>query len=217
VHILLTDILSCPRCGPAFGLILLADRIERRRVLDGALGCANCRNRYPVRNGHAVLQVTAAGEPAEAAAATAAETPAAAGSGGDGRDGEAAERWLALLGVTEGPANVLVAGPGAAVAPAMAALIEHLEVVAADGAATPAGGVTTMTIGGRIPFHDRSLRGVVLTGPAAAALLEEGARCTGPLGRLVVEPAPADAAERLAGAGLRVLAQQGGTVVAARA
>lgn len=51
MHLLLTDILSCPRCGPEFGLILLADRIEARRVLAGILGCANCRSKYPIREG----------------------------------------------------------------------------------------------------------------------------------------------------------------------
>ena len=44
MHILLTDTLTCPRCGPDFGLILLAERIEGRRVMDGHLGCANCRS-----------------------------------------------------------------------------------------------------------------------------------------------------------------------------
>lgn len=56
MHILLTDILSCPRCGPEFGLILLADRIEARRVLAGTLGCANCRSKYAIRDGVADLR-----------------------------------------------------------------------------------------------------------------------------------------------------------------
>ena len=38
MHILLTDLLFCPRCGPQHGLILLANRLEERRVLDGWLG-----------------------------------------------------------------------------------------------------------------------------------------------------------------------------------
>ena len=32
MHILLTDALTCPRCGPDFGLIVLAEGVEDRRV-----------------------------------------------------------------------------------------------------------------------------------------------------------------------------------------
>ena len=46
MHILLTDVVTCPRCGPEFGLILLADRFEERRVMQGRLGCPNCREEY---------------------------------------------------------------------------------------------------------------------------------------------------------------------------
>ena len=56
MHLLLTDRLTCPRCGPEFGLVLLADRLEDRRVLEGALGCPNCRDRYPVRDGFGDLR-----------------------------------------------------------------------------------------------------------------------------------------------------------------
>lgn len=59
------------------------------------------------------------------------------------------------------------------------------------------------------------MRGVVLSG-SEAGRLEEGARVVAPGGRLVVEPAPSDARERLEAAGLRVLAAEGGTVVAGR-
>src|SRR5690606_8442394 len=53
MHIVLTDLLTCPRCGPAHGLILVADGLAERRVLDGALGCANCREKYEIRDGAA--------------------------------------------------------------------------------------------------------------------------------------------------------------------
>ena len=57
MHIVLTDVLTCPRCGPSFPLILLANRVENRRVLDGVLGCANCREKYPVQDGLGKLRV----------------------------------------------------------------------------------------------------------------------------------------------------------------
>jgi uncharacterized protein YbaR (Trm112 family) len=51
MHIVLTDVLTCPRCGPEFGLILLAHHVEARRVSSGALGCSNCREKYPIVEG----------------------------------------------------------------------------------------------------------------------------------------------------------------------
>lgn len=205
MHILLTDILSCPRCGPAFGLILLADRIEARRVLAGTLGCANCRSKYPIQDGVADLR---------------APDSTAGGRGrADAPSAEAALRWAALLGVTEGPGFLLVVGPAAALAGEIASLIEHIEVIAGTDVpdtGRPAAGVSRIAIGGRLPFYSGHVHGVALSGGAADALLEEGVRVLRPLGRLVLEPAPPDAEERIRRAGLHILAHQDTTLVAAR-
>ena len=197
MHIVLTDILACPRCGPQFGLVLLADRVEDRRVDAGVLGCSNCREKYPIRSG-----VIDFGGSAEVVLP----------------DAPVDERLAALLGVTHGPAFVLLAGPARAQAASLAALIDELEVVTIDGAgATTRPGVNPLLVeGSRLPIVSMKVSGVALTGTAADALLEEGARVTAATGRLVLEPAPADAAERLARSGLRVAAQQNDTVVAVR-
>src|SRR3982751_3538536 len=133
MHILLTDILACPRCGPEFGLVLLADRVEERRVLEGRLGCPNCREQYPVRGGELDARLSAA-EPAS--------TDGAAGASDDvastADDPGAAVRLAALLGLAEAKGTVLIAGPGAALAAEGAALVPELEVVAL--AAEPVGG-----------------------------------------------------------------------------
>jgi hypothetical protein len=47
-------------------------------------------------------------------------------------------------------------------------------------------------------------------------MLEEAARLVRPTGRLLVDPAPADAAGRLAPLGLRPLAREGDVLVAVR-
>ena len=57
----LTDLVTCPRCGPTYGLILIPDEVRERRVVSGLLGCPNCRERYGVEAGVADLRVT--GEP----------------------------------------------------------------------------------------------------------------------------------------------------------
>ncbi|MBX6366041.1 MAG: hypothetical protein IRZ00_19510, partial [Gemmatimonadetes bacterium] len=130
----------------------------------------------------------------------------------------AALRLAALMGMERGVGRgfSLVVGPAARHAPAMAALVEDAEVVGVHAGLAPwpeEAGVSRMAASG-LPFHDRTLRGVALSGDAASSLLEEGARVLNPMGRLVVEGAPADAAARLGAAGLRVLAQEGETVVA---
>lgn len=208
MHILLTDILSCPRCGPEHGLVLLADRIEDRRVLDGWLGCANCRGRYRIAGGFADLRVPPA-DPLPA--------PQAAPVPG-GR--EEAFRLAALLGVMQGPGFVLVAGPAARLAPGVAEMVEGLEVVAVDE--TLAGwqeevGVSRMAASLALPFYPQRLRAVALSEAAADRLLEEGARVLSPVGRLVLlgaADAGAGAEKRLANTGFRVVAREGGTVVA---
>ena len=129
-------------------------------------------------------------------------------------------RLAALMGVTHGPGFLLVAGPGGAGAAEMAALIEVIEVVTLDAGAVPGGepGVNRVTARGaqQMPFASGKFGGVALTGSAAGLLLEEGVRVLSPVGRLVLEPAPPDAADRLAALKLRILAEEGGTIVAAR-
>lgn len=200
MHILLTDILTCPRCGPAFGLILLADRVEERRVLAGVLGCSNCREKYPIVDG--AVDFSVAPDPV---------VPAG--------DGAAAERLAALLGVTEGPAFLMLAGPLAAHAGALARMIDEVEVLTIGAAAAPgdAPGINRIYAGGpQLPIASGRVAAAALSGAAAGTLLEEGARVVSPLGRLVLEPAPDDAAEKLLRHGMRIVAQQDGTAVAIR-
>lgn len=207
MHLLLTDRLACPRCGPAFGLILLADRMEERRVLEGALGCPNCRERYPVRGGAADLRPAPRGPAAVAPA-----------SPGEPDAGETM-RLAAMLGITEGPAHVLAAGEALHHALALARLVPELEVLVVDPpgiAWDEAPGVTRMHVGATLPLQSRSLRGVVLGGEAVDHLLDEGIRVLGSGGRLVVLGRPEGVGRRLVDAGLGLLLDQAGATVATR-
>lgn len=205
MHILLTDVLACPRCGPEFGLVLLADRVEDRRVLEGRLGCPNCREQFPVVRG-----ALDARPPAERTGM--AEAPAST----DDADPDAAVRLAALLGLADARGTVLIAGPGAALAPAVAALVDELEVVAlvaGPGSEGERPGVSRIAAGAALPFRGRTLRGVALTGGAGLPL-EEALRVLQPGARLVVEGAPAGTAAALSSLGARVMLDQEGTVVA---
>jgi hypothetical protein len=211
MYLPLTDLLTCPRCGPEHGLILLAERIEDRRVLEGTLGCSRCHERYSVAGGFADLR-TGAG-PGGGADTEPAPLRREAG------DRDEAIRLAALMGVAEGPGYVAILGAGAVHAPVVATLIEGLEVIAVDArlAEWPEEqGVSRLAVDGVLPLRSYSLRGVALTG-MVESLLEEAARVLSHQGRLMIDPAPAEAEARLERLGLKVAAREGKVLVAARA
>lgn len=227
MNVALSDLVTCPRCGPGYGLILLPDEVRNRRVVSGVLGCANCRERYPIAAGVADLRVPggAEGETSGAEAEEVTErTGAEAAEGEPARPGEEeAVRVAALLGLAGATGTVLVVGAAARSAAYLAEVVEDVEVVAAGAAGTPAtpgtpagfGPVTVLRLDRAIPFRSGSLRGVVL-GAGWSRLLGEAVRVLGPGARVVVDGAPGDACARLGAAGLRVVAEREGTVVAER-
>jgi hypothetical protein len=106
--------------------------------------------------------------------------------------------------------------PGAELAPAIAALVPGLQVVAftahpvrEDG--TP--GVSRVAGGPALPVRGGMLRGVALTGGAETPLAE-AVRVLAPGTRVVLDPAPEGTAEELRGVGAEVLLEQEGVVVA---
>ncbi|MBB4639651.1 Trm112 family protein [Longimicrobium terrae] len=207
MFILLTDVLTCPRCGPEFGLILLADQMGERRVVQGRLGCPNCREAYAIRDG--VVHAVPASDPAP-------RVTVEDGGSSEG-DAEAPVRLAALMGLSGVTGLVLIDGPGGRHGAAVAALVPGVEVVAVDGAA-PAGGmengVSRVVSGPRFPFRDDKMRGAALTGGADDERLREALRVLVPGARLVVDPAPAGTGERLRALGAEVLLEEAGVVVA---
>ncbi len=204
MHLLLTDDLCCPRCGPAFGLILLADKLEDKRLLRGVLGCANCRERYPVIEGFADLRPPPAGTMEETV-----ELPEG--------DAEEAFRLAALLGVGEGPAVLLLLGESAGQARRMSRLLEKVEVVGAhpalrDQPELP--GVSRMMLGLPFPFRGGTLAGVACQGERPAEELTEAVRVLRHGGRIVWRYPPGGAGPRLEELGLELLLQTGKAVVA---
>lgn len=203
MYLPLTDLLACPVCGPDAGLILYATELRDRRVLEGALGCPQCRRQWPVRGGFADLRAASTGEDDAAGAA----------------DREEAIRIAALLGITQGPGYLLIVGPAARHAPAVADLLEHVEVVGVDPSLErhdERAGVSRIAAGHALPFIDGRVRGVWLSGPAATQSMEDGVRVLAQRGRIVLEPAPPGARERLASLGVELVAEQDATVLGAR-
>lgn len=210
MHLRVTDRLTCPRCGPRFGLILLAHRTTGdRRVLEGELGCSNCRDRFPVRGGFGDLR-----------APPRRDLPEGRAPHPEAGDPDEAERLQALLAVVRGPGMVALVGEPARHARALAERIEEVEILAVDpgAAAWPEeAGITRLAGDPGLPVFDGTLRGVVVDASLPGRWVEEAARATAPRNRVVAVHAGEDTESRLADAGLRVLAAEAGTVVAARA
>lgn len=218
MHLLLTDRLACPRCGPEFGLILLADRMEERRVHEGRLGCPNCRDSFSVHGGFADLRAPPRGELAPGLAGS----DPGFGPGArplEGKDAEGAERVTALLGIARGPGTVALIGGPARYARYLVDRVTDLDAVVVDPATVawaehPA--VSRIVSWPGLPFFSGVLRGVAADGRLGKALLFEAARAAAPKCRVVVLEADAEAPKVLEEAGLSILAAEAGTVVAAR-
>jgi uncharacterized protein YbaR (Trm112 family) len=212
VHLLLTDRLSCPRCGPTFGLILRADRLEGRTVLDGALGCPNCRDTFALVDGFADLRAPPRRDLG----------PGLAGvlpPGGVGGHEPGADRLVALLGVARGPGTIVLVGEPARAASRIAALVEDVQVVAVDADVRfwpEAPGVSRLASAPGLPFFGAGVRAVAIDGRVGSTWLAEAARVVVPSGRVVLVRPPDDAPELLRELGLSVLAADSETVVAAR-
>ena len=204
MHILLTDILTCPRCGPRFGLIVLADRIVDRRVMEGRLGCANCRSEYPVSGGVADLR-TRAGGGAPLALALA------------GVEGERPLRLAALSGMGERQGAVMLRGVAPEVVAAVAELLPNANVFGAATAPPPGGipeGVAWLLDDGSAPVRDRSLAAAAVVGPAGDSALGAMARVVVPGGHLVLDGGGSGAPRALESEGWSILLEQDGTTVA---
>ena len=218
MHILLTDRLICPRCGPGFGLILIADRIENRRVIEGSLGCPNCRDRFPVEGGFGDLRPPPRSTRDDAPDI---EPPAS----------PSAMEVAALLGLTDGPGSVALMGDMAGHSTALAGLVPGVEFIGiAPGLRgwEEAEGVSRLNAGASLPFSDGSLRGVGLLAegePRMAgepsitgepSIAGELARVVAPDGRIAVWGAVREWEKALRSEGLHVLASEGTALVVRR-
>lgn len=201
MHLLLTDLLTCPRCGPEHGLLVLADTLQGRRVDAGRLGCANCREEFPIRGGLADLR---------AGAALPATVPPAAPP-----PEERAYRVAALLAVGHGPGNVLLLGASDALAAEVDRLLPNAQVIVGGSDESLEGGTgRRVLLGARLPFRSGSLRGVAVVDAWSEEVLAEAARVLARGSHLVADPAPPEAGPALRAVGLEPLLEQEGVAVA---
>jgi uncharacterized protein YbaR (Trm112 family) len=210
VHLLLTDRLTCPRCGPDFGLILLANRLGERVVREGRLGCPNCRDAFLVEDGFADLREP----PRGALPAGLAGAPPVAES-----ERDAADRLVALLGIAGGPGTVGLFGEPARYGATLTATAEEIHVVGVDADLVgwpEEPRISRLVSAPGVPLFGSTLRAVAVDARLGAAWLAEAARVVVPRGRVVVTHALEGTENVLAELGLTVLASEAETVVAAR-
>jgi hypothetical protein len=215
MHLLLTDRMTCPRCGPDFGLILLAREVRERRIYHGDFGCSNCREQYPVENGFGDLRTP----PRSPLGPASLEEGKGPGPGGQDRDADAGLRLAALMGIAEGPGTLLLVGPAALHASAVARLLTGVEVVGVHPAlqAMPQEeGVSRMVSRPGIPFFSGTFLGVVYSGASDERMLLDSVRVTAPLGRLaVLDPTPGTRPS-MESQGLQILMEEESVLVAKR-
>lgn len=185
----LSESLACPRCGPPRGLVVLVDRMDGQRVLDGRLDCPYCETRYPLRSG--AIRFDLAGRDPDPAEVSADRSGPADSAGEDPAPDAVAA--AALLGIRHGRGIVLV-GTGFVPASDLSRLCGGCEVVrlvdraseapgpgARDAAVTTVVGASTEAL----PLLPGRALGVVLVDPAPPEI-REAARVLVPGGRLVV-------------------------------
>ncbi len=215
MHLTLTDHLTCPRCGPSAGLILLMESMEDRRVAEGSLGCPVCRTQYRIAGRVADLRTGDSGGGGGGGGGT-------AGGGServaDGAVAETALRVAALSELGEERAFLLLDGPAAlAVAAALRGHLPDVEPVVALGSGDAAGArsaeVSALLDSGALPVADRTMRAAAYVGGVPdRARLAELVRVTRPTGRVVLETEGRNGALDAAAATLAEL----GAVVRAR-
>ena len=227
----LTDHLVCPRCGPPFGLILLAHDVRDRRVLRGEFGCPNCRDRFPVVDGFGDLRPPprgpgpgdlpggagggdgrtggVGGESAEA-------RPAGKASRAEGGSADGALRLAAALGVTRGPGLIVVPDACRDEAAGLGELVRDVEVVVVGwgGRGAVGAAVSAFVTGPTLPLRDGVARGVVAAGDAGAPWWDECLRVLMPGGRVVIVGASEAAREWVQGAGMATVLDEGGGAAA---
>jgi uncharacterized protein YbaR (Trm112 family) len=207
----LTELLSCPLCGPEHGLVLIVEEIEDRRVDVGRLGCPNCKREYPVARGLADLRLQAGPSLSEEDQTAGPESPL--------QDEELALKVAALSGLTEGPGYLLVAERLAIAAEELAELLPGFEIIAfraSPAAADETAGVSHVVSDVRFPLMRYRLRAVAIAPAGDPEMVTAAADLVALGGRLILLDASDEDLAAVEATGLSVLARQERMAVARR-
>jgi uncharacterized protein YbaR (Trm112 family) len=151
VFIELTEHLKCPAPHEVRHLILVPDRMERRMVMEGTVGCPVCRREYPVREG--IVRFGPAARPSPSAPV----------------DASRADAVRALLGLSNPGGYAVLVGSACTLAAPLGALMGGVHLI---GINPPAAVESTLPVSllehdAALPLRDAMARGVVLGGEFA--------------------------------------------------
>jgi len=227
----LSEVFVCPTCRPAQGMVVVVDRLDGRRVIEGRLGCPGCDLRVPVRRAAVRFDLAAgdgggSGRDRASGAPDAHDTPGRAADDGrlpellrEAGPEEAAVRLAALLGADESEGYLLL-GPGlGALAAGVAARAPDAEVLAlAGGGAAGLEEGVARAVGvdaEEMPLFTGRMAGCALAAPSPAGL-REGTRVIREGARLVVLAPGPGCREAMGELPLRTTAADERVVVAVR-
>ena len=145
-------------------------------MIEGSLGCPNCRDQFPVEGGFGDLRPPPRSTRQDAPELEPPSSPPAM-------------EVAALLGLTDGAGNVALIGDVAGHATALAGLVPDVEFIGiAPGLRgwEEGEGVSRMTTGAFLPFSSGSLRGVGLMADGEPSIAGELARVLARAGRIAV-------------------------------
>ena len=155
----LVDSLRCVNDHEDTWLVATFDRMEARRIVEGALGCPVCRASYRIRDGVAWIG-------AEEGTALSDEPPLSA----DEHEHEAL-RLAALLDLREPGTRAVITGELGRVAHVLAAITQsELLLVDPPASILPGEGVSVVRTSGRLPLGPASMRAIALDARMADAL-----------------------------------------------
>ena len=171
----LVDSLRCLNAHEDTWLVAAVTRMDGRRIVEGQLGCPQCRREYPIRDG--IGWFTDPGSGQGWPHLTRRPSPAA-----DDR----VMRAGALLGLTDAGGIVVLGGAWADCASSIAELgpthVVTLNDLPPSDAPEP---VSCLVVEDKLPFATASIRAAALDDPRAAALLGSAADALRSRGRLV--------------------------------
>lgn len=201
----LTDLLTCPRCGPQHGLVLLVEEVRERRVLRGWLGCPRCRTDFRVDRGIADLRL---------------DTDRVVADPRPLDEAELGLKIVALSAVAQEGGYLLLGERLTPAAPVVSELAPELEVIAVSGKTWEGGDdverVSRIVSDTHFPLVEYRLRGVAIAPGGNGELVAAAARRVAVGGRLVLFDASREDLEEVGRCGLSLLAAEGGTAVAER-
>ncbi len=200
----LTDLLTCPRCGPAHGLVLLVKESDEGRVRSGWLGCPNCRRDFPVKERVADLRLSH-----ESPASQPRPLPV----------DELALKIVALSGLAQERGILVVGERLGHAARRVAELAPELEVVVVGSqleSVTEGHGVSRILSDGQFPFVEFRIRAVAIAPGGDPELVIAAARRVAPGGRLLLFDVRPEDREAAGAAGLTLVAEGDGMAVAER-